>query len=105
MSNVLIIFVIVLVGLALVGVGVFAGYHLKEINSQYRALRSRVAGLEAGGGLPDLAIIDAKTPKQVREEAFDEPDEESAIITAKKPGELRRERDRKLDEELDRLGR
>jgi hypothetical protein len=104
-SNILVILTIILVGLVLVAAGVGIGYHLKEVYSELRAMRARMASMEEGGGIPELAIIEAKTPKQLNEERFDEPDEESAIIVAKKPAELRRERDRKLDEELDRLGR
>ena len=105
MFNILLIFAIVLSALALIAAGVFVGYHLTELNSNYRAIRSRVANLEEGGGIPDIAIVEAKSPKQIVQEKFDEPDEDSAIIVAKKPKELARDRDRRLNEDLDRLGR
>lgn len=105
MFNALLITATIVAVLSAILMGVMFGYYAKEIRTSISALRSRVANLEEGGGMPDPAIIDAKTPKQVNEELFDEPDEESAIVTAKKPGELRREQDRKLQEDLDRLGR
>lgn len=104
MSSVLLVFVIVLVGLVLVAAGVGIGYHLKEVYSELRAIRAKLASQEEGGGLPEIAIIEAKSPKQIKEEEFFD-DEESAILTAKKPSELRREKDRRLNDELDKLGR
>jgi hypothetical protein len=91
--------------IAAIVLAMIAGYYLRDIRATLLALRSRVANLEEDGGLPGSAIVEAKTPKELVEHKFDEPDEESAIVTAKKPGELAREKDRKLQEELDRLGR
>lgn len=105
MPEILMILTIILVGLILVAAGAGVGYHLKEVYSELRAIRAKLASQDEGGGMPEIAIIEAKSPKQIREEAFEEPDEDSAIITAKKPIELRREKDRRLSEDLDRLGR
>jgi hypothetical protein len=91
------------VGMGIAALGIWLGYYLKDLKLSISALRSRVKSLEEDE-IPYEAIIDAKTPKQVNEDRFDD-DEESSIISAKKPGELAREKDRKLQEELDKLGR
>lgn len=100
-SSWLLVLTIIVVGFIIAAAGVGIGYHLREIARHYRNLRSRVADLETDGGMPEPAIIEAKTPLQVKQDPIDD-DDESAIIVAKKPDELRRERDRKFDEEMER---
>jgi hypothetical protein len=101
LSNALVVIVIVLATFIIVGAGIAIGYHFKEFTSELRAVRAKLASQDDNGGMPEIAIVDAKSPKQIKEELFDEPDEDSAIVIAKKPSELQRERDRKFDQEME----
>lgn len=102
MFNIILIIVVAVMLVALLIAAFLAGYFYRDIRTSISALRSRVASLEKTD-LPEPAIIDPKTPKELKEHQFDEPDGESAIIAAKKPSELRREKDRQLTEELNRM--
>jgi Sec-independent protein translocase protein TatA len=100
--NIILIILGIVILLGLIGLAVALGYFWRDIRTSLSAVRSRLANLEETD-LPEPAIIDPKTPQELKEHQYDQDDEESAIVVAKKPRDLRREKDQKLTEDLNRI--
>lgn len=88
--------------LVCVTVGIFFGYRYRNLQDEVKQIKER---LDEQDKLADAPTLIEVTPAVEREKKRYNPDPDSAIVIAKSPAEIARDKDRKLNEELDKLSR
>lgn len=99
------LWITVLLSLLVVGMAIWFGYFLRSLSNQIKSILRMIETSNENDTI-DSAVVDT-TPNLIREkERKGELDtDDSQVVTIKSPAQVRADKDRKLNEELDKLGR